>query len=128
VNLDHKLHMNRVVDGTSNTLMVAEARVHLPNMTGNIGTACCSDNEPWVNSGWGDDVVRMGASPPAPDITDTAIDPAQADNMFGSSHPGGLNACLADGSVRFVKFSVPATTFRNLCVRNDGQVINVNDL
>lgn len=128
VNLGHKVRMTDVNDGTSNTLMVAEARVHLPNMTTNIGSACCSDNEPAFNSGWADDVVRMGANPPAPDVTDTAIDPGQVDGYFGSSHTGGMNSCLADGSVRFIRFSVPATTFRDLCIRNDGRVFNESDL
>ena len=27
--------------------------------------------------------------------------------MFGSSHPGGLNAVFGDGSVKFVKFTMP---------------------
>ena len=113
-----------VTDGLSNTIMVAESRVHIVNMTTNVGTACCSDNEDIYTTGFADDVGRRGSNPPLPDITGTAIDPNQADGRFGSSHTGGLNATMGDGSVRFIKFSVPATTWRDLCIKNDGRVFS----
>jgi prepilin-type processing-associated H-X9-DG protein len=31
---------------------------------------------------------------------------------FGSSHNGGINACMADGAVRFIAFTVDAEAFR----------------
>ncbi len=128
VDLGHVVNMTaHVTDGTSNTLMVGEGRVHIQNMTATVGGSCCSDNEDAYTNGWGDDVVRAGAAPPLPDILDVNIDPNQADSRFGSSHTGGFNACLADGSVRFVRYSIAATTFRNLCIINDGQVIVAND-
>jgi prepilin-type N-terminal cleavage/methylation domain-containing protein len=125
VNLGHKVTMAGITDGTSNTLMIAETRIHKGYM--NAG-GCCGDNESAYNNGWADDVVRHGNVPPAPDITDMAVADGAPDGMFGSSHPQGLNACLADGSVRFIRFSVPRTTFQRLNRREDGQVVNVNDL
>ena len=122
--LGHTVNMTRdVTDGVSNTLMVGEGRVHIPNMTSPIGTSCCSDNEDAYTNGWADDVVRHGSVPPLPDILDRNIDPSQADGHFGSSHIGGFNACLADGSVRIIRYSISATTFRDLCIRNDGRVL-----
>jgi prepilin-type processing-associated H-X9-DG protein len=50
------------------------------------------------------------------------------DGHFGSSHIGGLNAVLCDGSVRFVRFTITLKVWTNFCVRNDGQVINPDDL
>jgi len=44
-------------------------------------------------------------------------------NSFGSQHPGGANFALGDGSVRFVRDSVPQPTLRLLCARSDGQVL-----
>lgn len=122
VDLGHKVTMAAITDGTSNTLMVGETRVSIPNMTANILSNCCSDNEDAYTSGWADDVIRNSNNPPLPDILDPTIDPGQADGKFGSSHTGGMNACLGDGSVRFIRFSVPATTFRYLCVKDDGKV------
>ena len=34
----------------------------------------------------------------------------------GGPHPGGINAVLGDGSVKFVKFTVSPSTFRKLAV------------
>ena len=48
--------------------------------------------------------------------------------QFGSSHPGSMQALLADGSVRTVNYNINATTFKNLCVRNDGQTIDLSTL
>jgi prepilin-type N-terminal cleavage/methylation domain-containing protein/prepilin-type processing-associated H-X9-DG protein len=43
---------------------------------------------------------------------------------FGSGHPGGANFALADGSVRFIQESLPEVTLQQLCVRNDGSVVD----
>ena len=52
VNLGHRVNITaHVTDGTSNTLMVGEGRVHVPNMTTPIGTSCCSDNEDAYTNG-----------------------------------------------------------------------------
>jgi len=43
-----------------------------------------------------------------------------------SYHPGGVNALLADGSVRFVKSSVNGTTWRALGTLQGGEVISAD--
>lgn len=40
-----------------------------------------------------------------------------------SFHPGGVQVLLADGSARFLQETIPLTTLQQLCVRNDGTVI-----
>jgi prepilin-type N-terminal cleavage/methylation domain-containing protein/prepilin-type processing-associated H-X9-DG protein len=45
---------------------------------------------------------------------------------FGSGHTGGANFALADGSVRFIQESLPQSTLQLLCVRNDGQVVELD--
>ncbi|PQO35509.1 DUF1559 domain-containing protein [Blastopirellula marina] len=40
-----------------------------------------------------------------------------------SWHTGGVNAALADGSVRFIPDTINVTTWRNLGARSDGQVL-----
>ena len=86
-----------VTDGTANTLLVGESRIHRAYM--NAG-GCCGDNEDAYTNGWADDVVRMGTRPPEPDALDMAIPDGSVDGQFGSSHPGGIGTVLVDGSVR----------------------------
>jgi prepilin-type processing-associated H-X9-DG protein len=45
---------------------------------------------------------------------------------LGSVHTGGFNALFADGSVRFLKNSVPPTTLDALITRNGGEVISAD--
>ena len=43
-----------------------------------------------------------------------------------SQHPGGVNAMLGDGSVKFIKDSVNLQTWRALGTRNGGEVISAD--
>ena len=47
---------------------------------------------------------------------------------LSSYHPGGVNAVLADGSVKFFKESVNETTWRALGTRAGGEVISADSL
>ena len=115
-----------ITDGTSNTLLAAEGRVHIAFI--NSG-GCCSDNEDAYTNGRNDDVIRSGTRPPEPDARDTSIVPDGAvDGQFGSAHPGGIGAVLVDGSVRTVTYDVAASLFRYFNIRNDGEAININSL
>ena len=44
---------------------------------------------------------------------------------FGSNHPGGANFALADGSVRFLVDALPLLSLQRLCVRNDGNPVDL---
>lgn len=123
INRGRRVIMQGIIDGTSNTLMLGETRIHLHYI--NSG-GCCGDNEPAYNNGWADDVVRHTQVPPAPDIRDPAIPDNAPDGMFGGSHPGGMNICLADGSVRFLRFEISQINFQRLGIINDGQVVNLD--
>lgn len=128
-----------ITDGMSNTAFFGE-RSHVDpnndaaaatitppsgsfvNKMGNIGY--------WANSGGrlaaGD--VTMSAFVPInyrvpPPPTATYSDLVKRVNAFGSQHSGGANFALCDGSVRFVRESVTLDTLRQLCVRNDGEVV-----
>ena len=125
-NLGRVVNFAAISDGLSNTLLAGETRVHRGYMESG---GCCGDNESAYLAGWADDVVRHGNNtPPQPDIFDRAIPSGAVDGHFGAAHPAGMNAVLADGSVRMIRFSVNRTTFARLVRRDDGQVINPNDL
>jgi prepilin-type processing-associated H-X9-DG protein len=95
------------------------------------------DNERWNNSGWDEDTIRFHFVPvsdfAAPALTGIAATPRirtpAAPSGGGCSagpHPGGINAMFGDGSVKFIKYSVDASTFRRLCVIDDGEVISAD--
>ena len=118
-----RLHLTDVTDGTSNTVLVAEKRLNVAafGLTGD-------DTEGYVTAGWNGDyeVYRLGTNPPEADPNrpgDTA-----SHHMFGSSHPGVLNAAFADGSIRPIRFSVAKATWQSACVRNDGKPYNPGEL
>jgi prepilin-type N-terminal cleavage/methylation domain-containing protein len=115
-----------IPDGVSNTLLVAEKHMNLTFVT----TECQPDDNDGYVGGFQDDVVRWGAFPPHPDeflgMYNTANDHPNI-WQFGSSHPGGFQGVFADGSMHFIHYSIDPTTFRYLCSRNDGQVINSGD-
>jgi prepilin-type N-terminal cleavage/methylation domain-containing protein len=104
-----------VVDGTSNTLMLGEKQLNRAA----FGVSR-DDNEPYCTPGWDDwEVYRWGADGPAPDA-DRPGDTTPS-RIFGSAHPAGFTCAFADGSVRFIRYSVSAPTWRRACVRNDNQ-------
>jgi prepilin-type N-terminal cleavage/methylation domain-containing protein/prepilin-type processing-associated H-X9-DG protein len=135
-----------ILDGTSNSVMVAEKALPA-NRQGADG----GDNERWNNSGWDEDNIRyhyppkqdtdptnplyraLPAGSPFTTLAPATNDPAfSGTNLwrryFGSAHTGGLNACFADGSVRFVRYSVNPLTWMAACGVDDGMVFNANDL
>jgi hypothetical protein len=57
-----KVTIAGIRDGTSNTLLVAEGRLHLAFVDNGSGQ-CCSDNEDAYTNGWADDVIRRAQLP-----------------------------------------------------------------
>ena len=44
-----------------------------------------------------------------------------------SSHPGGVNILLGDGSVRFIKETIALNVWRALSTRNGGEIVSGSD-
>jgi prepilin-type N-terminal cleavage/methylation domain-containing protein len=108
-----------ITDGTSNTLMVSEKVLNLRD----LGSRQGDDNEGYT-SGWDEDSIRSTEYPPIPDFYGETWD---HERRFGSSHPAGINAVLADGSVRSITFAIHQHTFKCLGNKSDGHVINLDD-
>ena len=105
--------MAEITDGTSNTLLVSEKRLNLAF----LGQRTTDDNQGYT-AGWNYDTVRKTTRPPQPDYRAPFGDGAGA---FGSSHTGGLNVVLADGSERFLNYSISRKTFKLLGDKSDGK-------
>ena len=114
---------SEVTDGTSNSIIAAEK--HLPLLRQGLDGG---DNERWNNAGWDECVIRYHF-PPMGDQDKRAIVIGQPGNAndntwrryFGSSHPGGLNAVMGDGAVKFTSFNVDAIAWMRACVIDDGE-------
>jgi prepilin-type N-terminal cleavage/methylation domain-containing protein/prepilin-type processing-associated H-X9-DG protein len=144
-----------ITDGASNTLLVAEKWLHPQRMAKTGATGMDGgDNEQAFNAGWDECVVRIGGGTytyqynggactgpytsrtiprtPQPDIdapcvsTGTGAVTTIWNQQFGSSHPGGMNAVMGDGSVRVVRFGVDPVVWAATCTRAGGEAATLN--
>jgi prepilin-type processing-associated H-X9-DG protein len=135
--LGAKRRLADITDGTSNSILSGEKCLPWPVFGVDGG-----DNERWNNSGWDEDVIRFHFVP-SPDkggygsalyhgVCDTPSNPNDSTTgtlwrrMFGSSHPGGSNVVLCDGSVRFLKFTIDPNAMRRLSVIDDGEILSAD--
>jgi prepilin-type N-terminal cleavage/methylation domain-containing protein/prepilin-type processing-associated H-X9-DG protein len=135
--INSRVRIGGITDGTSNTFMYGE-RYHKDKNFDRMYT-----NFPIIGwSGWawcdqgnaiGDFLV--GAAQPInwliPDSATGANSSAnpwvqQRLSTMGSGHPGGANVTMADGSVRFVRDSVPVATLQAFCTRAGGEIANLD--
>lgn len=134
------LHVNSrtgikdVTDGSSNTFLVGESKYMLTP----LGTTST------YYLGWSSS-IRLGESATYPNTGTLAATYEQinsrktsggtkptsgsdtrnyAGHLFGSTHVGGCHFLVADGSVHFVSENIDVNTYRDLGIRNDGNVIN----
>jgi prepilin-type processing-associated H-X9-DG protein len=115
-----KVSFAKVLDGSSKTLIASEKRVN----SGLYEGGPVSDNRGWAD-GWDYDNLRSTMYPLEPDGIDPSVTNlhGKIHYQFGSAHPGGVNALIADGSVTGITFDVDPETFNRLGHREDGEVI-----
>jgi prepilin-type N-terminal cleavage/methylation domain-containing protein len=108
-------NMSNVTDGTSHTLIAADKRLNVAH----LGEWQEDDNEGYT-AGWNEDTIRRTDRSPSPDHTGEG----DGEKLFGSSHPGVINAVLADGSVRSINFDIDKDTFRLIGDIADGEQVD----
>jgi prepilin-type N-terminal cleavage/methylation domain-containing protein len=129
-----------ITDGTSSTVMLAEKFVdptrYNPVQTnldtvnvGACGTGGCGFTDSGYWNGWATwSTNRCSLQAPLRDAPYGAPGSQfQAGwQFFGSAHPSGTNALLADGSVVHVKFGIPNAVWQLLCRKDDGLVVDLS--
>ncbi|MCC9605089.1 DUF1559 domain-containing protein [Blastopirellula sp. JC732] len=117
-----------VVDGTSNTMLMAEVlqgkRTDLRGFSwwslGSNITAYLSPNSSQPDSFSGGDCISMPEQN-LPCITSTTSNPAALASR--SRHPGGVQILRCDGSARFISENINLDTWRALATTRGGEVL-----
>ncbi len=140
----YRISFPSITDGLSNTIAAGEMHNILQGYTTttvnsvSIGTTAVPSGGPiaWASSG-GDYYSEGRTTVPMNTLTGpyysrTMVDAPSLHNIlyqspvysFRSTHPGGCNFLLCDGSVKFIKQSIDLRTYRALGSRNGGEVIS----
>jgi prepilin-type N-terminal cleavage/methylation domain-containing protein/prepilin-type processing-associated H-X9-DG protein len=141
-----------IPDGTSNTILFNEVRIGLTDsdrrgvwamgLGASSVTAAMAFGDstgPNDSNEFSDDIEDCSAVRTALGVGNTGLGrlqmgcaanpPLDFPNIQGqarSRHTGGVNTCLADGSVRFVPNTIPQTVWGYLNSRDDDQVFNLD--
>jgi prepilin-type N-terminal cleavage/methylation domain-containing protein/prepilin-type processing-associated H-X9-DG protein len=119
------IKLSDIEDGTSKTLLVGEKWVAINVYGGGLW----GDNYGWY-TGHSWETVRFSNQAPTQDDVVTAQPNGAGEtqcngcDMFGSAHPSGFNASMADGSVRTISYDIELGTFKRLTNRRDGRVLD----
>jgi prepilin-type processing-associated H-X9-DG protein len=136
---DVPVRFANITDGTSNTMLLGEKWLRPDQYL--IGSWMDDHN---IGGSHDQDSIRIADRPPIKDSTKhptTGASLAPGDNnpccdywrdaltrtpaprlgsFFGGAHPGGMNALLADGSVRGVSWTVTQAVFASFGNKEDG--------
>jgi prepilin-type N-terminal cleavage/methylation domain-containing protein/prepilin-type processing-associated H-X9-DG protein len=145
-NPDTPVGLVNIPDGTSNTILLGEKFMRPDQYV----TGAWNDDHNFL-SALDQDTLRVGDQVPLADtnfnpFTNVAVTADQSNpccdwwrdpntmlpsprlgSRFGSTHSGGMNIVMVDGSVHFLSFGIDATLFSNLCNRMDGKAATVPD-
>jgi prepilin-type N-terminal cleavage/methylation domain-containing protein/prepilin-type processing-associated H-X9-DG protein len=141
---DNPVRFAQITDGTSNTLLLGEKWLR-PNryLQGDW-----MDDHNFMSSR-DPDILRIGDRSPIPDTQNnpgTGLFTADGNNnlccewnrdppnqspsmrvgaYFGGGHPGSMNSCMADGSVRGISFNVAQQVFSSVANKEDGGTVTL---
>lgn len=127
LHVNAKVQMKRILDGSSNTLLIGER----PPSEDLVYGWWFAGAGPPPNFGATDVVIGVneiknpGASPPDRDTfrQGSIVDPGQDHKWhFWSLHPAGTNFAFADGAVRFIGYDIGQPTINALSTRAGGEI------
>ena len=107
-----------IKDGTSNTLMVSEKQLVIQY----VDSGDWHDDCGW-SDGWDPDIMRYTAFQPQPDQPEV---PGVTGYKFGSAHPTGINGLFADGTVRWIRYTVDVKVFNAIGGVSDGVIVTAD--
>jgi prepilin-type N-terminal cleavage/methylation domain-containing protein len=113
-----KVNFSDILDGSSNTLMIAERSNHLPPGQAN-------DYRSWTRGNNGGSGTTKNVTYP---INSTFYNGSNNFNdiSFGSNHPGGCQFALGDGSVRFVREAISLNIYKALASMKHSEVAQID--
>jgi hypothetical protein len=128
-----KVRMSEITDGTSNTFMLLEQASTFRELgRGPSGTRhqwLPTNPFVWVNHhSQGLALAAVGTGRPMPPNPAPSLMYAwgQVGRTVWGFHGGGIQAALSDGSVRFVRDTVPQAVWQGSFTRNGGEVVNLD--
>jgi prepilin-type N-terminal cleavage/methylation domain-containing protein/prepilin-type processing-associated H-X9-DG protein len=112
-----RIKLTDVIDGLTNTLMVAERSNILPSGQAN-------DYRTWIRGNSGGSGACKNVTNP---INSTFYNGSNNFNdiSFGSQHTGGCNFALGDGSVRFIRDSIDLAIYKAAASRDSGELASL---
>jgi prepilin-type N-terminal cleavage/methylation domain-containing protein/prepilin-type processing-associated H-X9-DG protein len=125
-------------DGTTNTLLMAEVinPFNSPSATDHRGDIHNDDRNGAMFMAYTTPNSRIPDQLPGPSGINYCAYPFQSNppcntsspafNAARSFHPGGVNALLADGSVKFFKSSIDVQTWRSLSTMSAGEILSAD--
>ncbi|BBO36019.1 DUF1559 domain-containing protein [Lacipirellula parvula] len=122
--LDPPITVRRIEDGLSNTLVIAEKRLH----PSKYDTGDWHDDRGW-SDGWDPDTMRSTMFPFRADVdVDPEVDDRAYGYCFGSAHAAIANSVFADGAVHAIKYDIDYQILNRLASRADGEVVDLSSL
>ncbi|MBX9627646.1 MAG: DUF1559 domain-containing protein [Gemmataceae bacterium] len=124
---DETFPLVHVQDGTSNTLLFVECAGRPRQYFGRTADPAAEDPGHWLGTwaGYGETSLSSstydGRSYPGPCIVN-CTNADWVSNLY-AFHPGGANAALCDGSVRFVAERTPPATVKALLTPAGGEIL-----
>jgi prepilin-type N-terminal cleavage/methylation domain-containing protein/prepilin-type processing-associated H-X9-DG protein len=107
--------MSTFQDGTSNTLLIGEKYCRCNGQGAVWGISWVGDGWTPMFAGFNQNQWQQNPSPPISGNCDP--------QSIQSSHTGGMNTCMADGSVRFLAKGLSQTTWWALCTPAGGDLL-----